>query len=155
MSIHSRFREFVRTLIYELFPEKSVQKRKNVEKKGPAEIHEFGDKGEELAIEYLKKVKRYKILAKKLRTRFGELDIIALDGECIVFIEVKTRKKGEPLNAVDQAKRQNVIKSAERYLDSRKLRNRPARFDVITILWPSGGSPELEHYINAFDADGN
>ncbi|HSG69457.1 MAG TPA: YraN family protein, partial [Planctomycetaceae bacterium] len=62
----------------------------------------FGDRGERLAVRHLKK-SGLKIVARNYRNRFGEIDIIALDGQTIVFVEVKTRKSnaaGSPLEAV-------------------------------------------------------
>jgi putative endonuclease len=115
----------------------------------------FGDRGERLAVRHLKK-SGLKIVTRNYRNRFGEIDIIALDGQTIVFVEVKTRKSnaaGNPLEAVDEAKQAKIIRVAEAYLKQRRLFENSVRFDVIGIVWNEdelNSKPELTHVRHAF-----
>lgn len=98
--------------------------------------------GESLAAEHLK-ARGCKILAKNYRVRRGEIDIIVQDGECIVFVEVKTRRSlrfGLPQEAVTIQKQRQISKVALAYLQAQNLLDTPCRFDVIAIHL----SPQLE-----------
>ena len=109
-----------------------------------------GDAGESRACIYLVN-KGYKIIARNVHVAGGELDIIAFDGEYIVFIEVKTRatnKFGSALEAVTPAKAKQIIKCAKTYIAKNKLYGRDIRLDVIAIT-----GTEIEHVINAFWAN--
>lgn len=78
----------------------------------------------------------YEVLEYNYRCRFGEIDIIAKDGICLVFCEVKYRsgrEKGSPLEAVDNRKQQRIFRCASQYLAGRGLEDVPCRFDVIGI----------------------
>ena len=80
----------------------------------------FGDDGERKAVQFLRK-QGYRILARQHRERFGEIDIIALDGQQIVFVEVKTcrsTKAGQPFESVDQAKQKKIAQAALAWLRS-------------------------------------
>jgi len=116
----------------------------------------LGDRGERAAVSYLRR-EGATILARGLRR--GELDIVALDGDTIVFVEVKTRASssaGEPADAVDNHKQARVTRAAQRFLKRHRLTGRRARFDVIAILWPASvRRPQIEHYRNAFPAIGD
>jgi len=122
----------------------------------------LGERGEDAATRYLKR-HRYKILARQRRAGQGELDIIAVDprdtrGRTIVFVEVKTRSslaKGHPAEAVHVEKQQKLTELALAYLKQHGLLDYPARFDVISVLWPADDSqPQIEHFQNAFEAIG-
>jgi len=95
----------------------------------------IGITGELIALEFLKK-KGYEILDTNYRTPFGEIDIIAMHGDCTVFVEVKTRATcslGPPYLAVTRAKQRHMIKNALSYLTRRGLVNSSWRFDVVSI----------------------
>jgi len=117
----------------------------------------LGDRGERLAAKYLRR-QGYKILARQYTSRYGEIDLIALDGECIVFVEVKTRRSavaGHPFEAVTFAKQKKLTTLALNYLKRQGLLEYPARFDVVTVLWLADSQqPEIEHIRNAFEAVG-
>jgi putative endonuclease len=116
----------------------------------------LGDKGERLAVRHLKKL-GYRILARQSRSRIGEIDVVALDGECIVFVEVKTRSTqaaGHPSEAITFAKQQQLTRVALAWLKSRGLLERRARFDVVAITWGDGTNPVVEHYKSAFEPVG-
>lgn len=96
---------------------------------------EIGKLGERLAVKYLEKNK-YIILDRNYRCRQGEMDIIAIENEKIVFIEVKTRtsiKFGRPAEAVNYIKREHLQNIARYYLYTKKITKIPIRFDVIEI----------------------
>ncbi len=119
----------------------------------PDQRREFGLKAEDFAVSFLEK-KGYLILERNYRTRFAEIDIIAQQGDCLVFIEVKARKnmrKGFPKEAVGFSKQKKISLAAEYYLREKKLSNVRARFDVVAILENSNGL-EVELIDNAFHA---
>ncbi len=117
----------------------------------------LGDKGEKAAVAYLKK-QGYRILAKQHRNQFGEIDIIAEHKTTTVFIEVKTRSTdmaGQPFEAVDRRRQDRMTRAALAWLKRRRRLEMPARFDVISILWPENGdAPQISHYQNAFEPTG-
>ena len=112
----------------------------------------LGDLGEAAAAEYLKK-RGCRILKRKYVYRRGDIDIIALDGEQICFVEVKTRRPDAPLSpdrTVTSAKRRKIRHLARHYLTSNDLRDRVCRFDIISITYPMEGMPQIEHIPHAF-----
>ena len=115
----------------------------------PQDVHKkvLGRKGERLVVSYLKK-QGCKILKTNYRTPFGEADIIALDGEEVAFVEVKTRTSdsyGQPIEAVGKDKQQRYRRIAECYwLQTGEEPN--ARFDVAEV-WSDG---RIEYIKNAF-----
>ena len=117
----------------------------------------LGDRGERTAVRYLKQ-QGFQILERGCRTTFGEVDIVAIDGSHIVFVEVKTRsslERGSPFEAVDQRKQQTLTRAALSWLKQKRRLDQPARFDVISILWPEeSGEPRITHFRTAFDAAG-
>lgn len=117
----------------------------------------LGQRGEAAAARYLKRL-GYKIVARGTHIRRGEIDIIAVDGRTIVFVEVKTRDSsvaGEPHEAVDLKKQDRLTRLALVYLKRRRLLDYPARFDVVSIIWPrSERRPKIQHIKNAFEATG-
>ena len=117
----------------------------------------LGRRGEDAAARYLRR-KGYRILARGSRLKPGELDIVALDGPTVVFVEVKTRKSaeaGHPVEAVDPAKQRRLTRLAVTFLKRHGLLDRPARFDAIAVTWPEGRRrPRIEHFDNAFEAVG-
>jgi putative endonuclease len=80
------------------------------------------------------------IVARNYRTRFGEIDLVARDGETLVFVEVRMRSSerfGGAAASIDSHKRSRIVSAAHQFL-SRLGRNPPCRFDVVTV---DGGSP--------------
>ncbi|MEO1052981.1 MAG: YraN family protein [Bacteroidota bacterium] len=109
----------------------------------------IGDRGEELAANYLKD-KGYEILVRNYRYKRSEIDIICKHNSLLVFIEVKTRKNntyGEPEASVDQKKAAKVIEGAEQYIEEIDWHG-DIRFDIISILLKK--PPEIEHFEDAF-----
>lgn len=115
-----------------------------------------GKEGEKLAEQFLRK-NGYKILRSNYRNALGEVDLIALDGKTIVFVEVKTNTSdefGAPEDRVDQRKQKQIAKSALGFLKEIPARNLDYRFDVIGIQLYKDARPKIEHYKNAFEVDG-
>ena len=110
--------------------------------------------GEKFAVEHLK-TQGYQILAQNYRFRRGEIDLVAQDGERIVFVEVKTRRSlkfGLPQAAVTRRKQRQISKIALAYLKTQNLLDAPCRFDVIAIyLSPQCELLRLEQIENAFE----
>ncbi|MGB5872868.1 MAG: YraN family protein [Bacteroidota bacterium] len=110
-----------------------------------------GTDGEEIARQYLER-EGYAILETNFRFLRGEIDIVAEDGEFLVFCEVKSRESGEygaPEYAITAEKRAKIRKVAEGYLLVNSIREHPCRFDVVTILM-DGNRGVLNHMRNAF-----
>ena len=96
---------------------------------------EIGAEGEDLAVKTLKK-SGYRIIQKNYRTRFGEIDIVAEDKDCLVFVEVKRRSTGAygtSFDAVGNRKKAHIIRTAQYYLKEFKCEDRKTRFDVVGI----------------------
>ena len=83
---------------------------------------------------------------------------MALDGACIVFVEVRSTETGDasrPAHSVDTTKQRRLTDLALHFLKHHQLLDRPARFDVLAISWPPKQSePAIVHYPNAFEAVG-
>jgi len=112
-----------------------------------------GIKGEEEAARFLARC-GYAILDKNVRTRAGEIDLVAKEGKTLVFVEVKTRKDlaGDPPQAAVNTRKQNRLgKLAHGYLKLRRLREMPCRFDVVAVIVnEEGGVKAIRHIPNAF-----
>lgn len=117
----------------------------------------LGNRGEAAAALFLERL-GYRILERQMRGRFGELDLVALDGDVVVFVEVKTRatmSAGHPTEAITMAKQRKITQSALAYLKRRGWLERRARIDAISVLWSDKSSePQIQHYVNAFDSTG-
>lgn len=112
----------------------------------------LGNKGEDFAVNFLKR-KGYSILARNYKTHIGEVDIIAKEGETIVFVEVKTRANdsfGYPFESVTRRKKQKMRNIALLYL--KKLGDDPpVRFDILSIMYGDNNKKEIEHIVDAFE----
>jgi putative endonuclease len=117
----------------------------------------LGNAGERAAARYLRRL-GYRILARRYRTPLGELDLIARDNDCIVFVEVKTRRSqgaGQPFEAVDARKQAQLTRLALAFLKRYGWLERRARFDVVSIVWETAKQPpRITHYPNAFEPVG-
>ena len=118
--------------------------------------HRIGAWGEEVASQYLE-AKGYQILARNWRTQEGEVDLVAQEGETVVFVEVKTRTSkdfGWPEDSVTTTKQRRLQRSAMAYLMDQDLIDVPWRIDVIAIDRNRSGEVErLEHYIDAVNGE--
>jgi putative endonuclease len=114
---------------------------------------DLGARGEELAGKYLRRA-GYRLLARNFRCRFGEIDLVAEEGDNLVFVEVKTRSSvdfGHPLEAVDLRKQGQLIRAAHVYLREQAAEERFCRFDVVAVTFGGKGAPEIELIKNAFE----
>lgn len=118
---------------------------------------DLGRRGEAAAADFLRGL-GYKILEQTVRKKAGELDLVALDGRTVVFVEVKTRRsdgRGTPALAVDAEKRARLTRAALAYLKRHRLLEQATRFDVVAVVWPKAdGEPQITHFRNAFEARG-
>ena len=113
----------------------------------------LGEQGERVAARYLRRL-GYHIVALRLRHRYGEIDIIAVDKQTVVFVEVKTRRNenlGRAAEAVDEKRQTRLTRAALAYLTSHDLLEYASRFDVMEVIWPAEKRrPEVRHLIDAF-----
>ena len=113
----------------------------------------LGKLGENLACDALT-LRGYAIIARRYRTKLGEIDIVARDGETTVFVEVKSRDGddfGGGAVAVTRWKQRKVSLMAMDYVARHRLENTPCRFDVVTIDF-TADTPHIEIYTNAFES---
>jgi putative endonuclease len=113
---------------------------------------EIGRKGEEAAARHLQSL-GYVILERRFRTRAGEIDLVARDGNTLVFVEVKARTSlacGRPAEAVDCRKRGRIARVASLYLARRGGGEAACRFDVVEVLLEPGSPPCVHLISNAF-----
>ena len=112
----------------------------------------LGRVGEKHAGRFLRR-KRYRIVTRNYRCPAGEIDLVALDGKTIVFVEVKTRtdrQHADPQDAVNQSKQRRLSRSADFFLRQTGSEDRSCRFDVIAITRKDDTKVEIEHIIDAF-----
>ena len=110
----------------------------------------LGRKGEDLAAAYLQR-RGYRILARNIRTPYGEIDIIAHKSNRYIFVEVKTRTTaqfGFPEEAITPQKWQRMVESAEHWLGENVPESSDWQIDVIAILISTHAKPQIRHYEN-------
>lgn len=114
-----------------------------------------GHRGEAEAAAYLKR-QGYRIVGIRERVLRGDIDIVALDGRTVVFVEVRSRSDcdhGHPAETVGHRKQRRVAELANAYIRRNRLEDCQVRIDVVTVLFPSeGGQPQVEHFQNAFES---
>lgn len=115
-----------------------------------------GRRGEILACQYLQSL-GYSILGTNWRSPEGEIDVVARDGEIIVFVEVKARTSsrfGLPEEAITQRKRRRLQQAGLAYLGAHDLLDHPWRIDVVALELERDGTPRrVEHYPDAIDGE--
>jgi len=114
----------------------------------------LGLHGEEEATRHLTKL-GYTILARRFRSRLGEIDLVAEDDGTLVFVEVKTRRSlscGPPEESVTPHKQRRLILMAETFIAARGLHGRDCRFDVVAVDLSRDGRTDVRHHIDAFRA---
>ena len=116
--------------------------------------YEKGRQAEQMALEFLKKNK-LKLVDRNYRTNHGEIDLIMHDGNHLIFVEVRSRKRNSlvsPAETIDNNKRLRIIRASQRYLlENRKISWNSCRFDVVTITGNKKQN-DIEWIKNAFDA---
>ena len=112
-----------------------------------------GVRGEEEAARFLAR-SGLAIVDRNVRTRAGEIDLVAKEGKTLVFVEVKTRRdlEGDPPQAAVHTRKQNrLAKLAHGYLKLKRIRQTPCRFDVVSVIInEEGGVKAIRHIPNAF-----
>lgn len=112
-----------------------------------------GAKGEDEAARFLTR-SGYAIVDKNVRTRNGEIDLVAREGKTLVFVEVKTRRdmEGDPPQAAVNTRKQNRLgRLALGYLKLKRIRQTPCRFDVVSVIFNDEGAVKaIRHIPNAF-----
>jgi putative endonuclease len=111
-----------------------------------------GRLGERLACLFLMR-EGFDILARRHRGSGGEIDLIAMEGDILAFIEVKTRGSrefGDPWEYVDWEKQQRVRRTAEEFIAEHNLSQYSYRFDIVSVVSPSTSRQEISLFRNAF-----
>jgi putative endonuclease len=115
---------------------------------------EVGRRGEDEAAQYLRGL-GYRIVGRRERVLRGDIDIVALDGRTVVFVEVRSRTDtahGHPAETVGRVKQRRISELAAAYIRRHKLEDCSVRIDVVAVTFPPGEKPVVEHYQNAFDS---
>jgi len=110
----------------------------------------LGKRGENIASRYLR-IKGMKVLLRNYRNNYGEIDIIALDGDCLCFVEVKTRRTSScnrPVDGFRYAQQCRVKKAAISYINKLNLSGFIYRFDLIEIIIGRFDIKELRYWQN-------
>ncbi|HOX44275.1 MAG TPA: YraN family protein [Myxococcota bacterium] len=113
--------------------------------------HRLGASAEDRAAEYLV-AHGYRIVERNATNRLGEIDLVAEDGEVLVFVEVRSRSHPDqvhPAATVTRKKQQQIVRTALAWCALHRVRDRMLRFDVVAVLGPEGA---IELYQNAFEA---
>jgi len=124
------------------------------EKRG-TQSRNLGNFGEDLAVGFLKDL-GYGIIERNCRKKYGEIDILAKDLSCLVFVEVRTRttsRFGGPISSVGHLKQKRLVKTALSILQKKEFRGMPARFDVLGIELLREAPPRFHLVKNAFEPD--
>jgi len=115
----------------------------------------LGRRGEEEAAKYLRSI-GYRIVSQRERVLRGDIDLVALDGRTVVFVEVRTRSDtvhGHPAETVGQRKQRRVAELANAYIRRHRLEDCSVRIDVVTVTFDApDGRPVVEHFQNAFES---
>lgn len=117
----------------------------------------FGTRSERAAARFLKGL-GYRVVARNYSCPHGEIDLVALDGRCLVFVEVRSTGSDDaarPAASVDLAKQKRLTQLALHFLQKYRLLDHSARFDVLALSWPNHRrEPFIVHHPNAFPAVG-
>ena len=117
----------------------------------------FGSAAERAAARYLRSI-GWTIVRRNYTCPHGEMDIVAVEDRCVVFVEVRSTSFDDatrPAESVNNIKQARLTKLALYFLQKNRLLGQAARFDVLAITWPSGQrEPKIIHHRQAFDAVG-
>jgi putative endonuclease len=113
----------------------------------------FGRRSEIQAIDHLRSL-GFRVVASPYRVKTGEADIVAWDGDILVFVEVKARKNADlPEDSVGLRKQQRIIRAANAYIARYHLQDKPYRFDILAVTSIPGSKPEFRLLRDAFRSD--
>jgi putative endonuclease len=117
----------------------------------------FGRRSERAAAKYLRR-QGCRILGRNIDDRLGEIDLLALDGQTLVVVEVRSseQKSFEELAAtVNSEKQRRLTEAVLRFVVRKRLQDVSVRFDVLALRWPADArEPEVRHYRHAFESVG-
>jgi len=117
----------------------------------------FGSRAERAAVRFLRRL-GWRVVRRNYSCPHGEIDIVAVEGRTVVFVEVRSTESGDeerPAASVNHEKQTRLTKLALHFLQEHRLLNEAARFDVLTVTWPAGRrEPHIVHYRQAFEAVG-
>jgi putative endonuclease len=120
----------------------------------PSARDDLGRRGEDEAARYLAKL-GYRIVGRRERVLRGDIDIVALDGRTVVFVEVRSKsdtRHGHPAETVGFVKQRRIAELATAYIRRHGLEDCSVRIDVVAVTFAAGEKPLVEHYQNAFDS---
>jgi len=115
---------------------------------------DVGQKCEEIAARHLRR-NGYRVIARNVRLRIGEIDIVARQGRVLVFVEVKAKTQeeyGAPREMVTAAKQRKLSQLAHLYMSQNRITETPVRFDVVEVVLDADGKPTVTLIPSAFDA---
>ena len=119
---------------------------------GETESAKIGRLGESASVKYLRKEKSMRIVARNMRIKKQEVDIIAFDGQTLVFVEVKTRTNSTQVDgyysATSKSKMQNLKKFASAYIAKMRHKPRTWRFDAIEVRHENSKIISISHFEN-------
>lgn len=118
----------------------------------PRQPRQFWQRGEDAAADFLRR-RGLKILERNVRLGRNEVDIIARDGDTVVFVEVRTRMTEDavrPEETVGPVKQKHLRAAARWYLARHQQAETYYRFDVVAIILPEAGKPEISYFPDAF-----
>jgi len=117
----------------------------------------FGSRSERAAERFLKRL-GYRILFRNYSCPGGELDLVALHGREVVFVEVRSTAGADaerPTLSIDQQKQRKICTAAKHFVHRHRLRDVVCRFDIVISCWPADQKePRITHFPNAFEATG-
>ena len=117
----------------------------------------FGTRSERAAAAYLRR-QGMRVVARNVAVPpYGELDVIALEGRTVVFVEVRSTEDDDtsgPAASIDGRKQEKLTRAALAWLKKKGLLEYGSRFDALLISWPEGREPAIEHVRQAFEAVG-
>jgi putative endonuclease len=114
--------------------------------------HQLGGAGERAAAAFLRR-KGFSILQHNYRCAIGEIDLVARDGDVVVFVEVKTRRgddRDDPLDKVHRDKQRRLVRAARHWLTAKRWPEVACRFDAVALIVADEGPPQIEHVEDAF-----
>ncbi len=120
----------------------------------PSPRDELGRRGEDEAVRHLKGL-GYRIVGRRERILRGDIDIVALDGRTVVFVEVRSKSDtthGHPAETVGPQKQRRIAELAAAYIRRHRLEDCQVRIDVVAVTFPTDGPPIVDHYQNAFES---
>jgi putative endonuclease len=115
--------------------------------------HTLGQAAEAAAAEFLTRA-GLRVVARNVRFALGELDLVCLDGDAVVFVEVKCRQArwgDAPAAAVSWSKQRRLVQLAQLYLKRHGLAEARCRFDVVAVTEEGGGQLGIRHLPGAFE----